>query len=53
MVNVNQEECIGCGACADSNKEVFEIVEGKAIVKEGKNGESVDVSICPVGAIKE
>lgn len=35
MVKVNQETCIGCGACESTCPEVFELTDGKAHVKSG------------------
>lgn len=56
MVSVNKETCIGCGACASTCAEVFEMKEdGKSHVKSGAKGdekciqESIDN--CPVDAI--
>jgi ferredoxin len=52
---VNEETCIGCGACAASCDN-FEMDEGKAHAKKaevedlGCNQEAADV--CPVDAIK-
>ena len=55
MVKINKEKCIGCGACAATCPEVFEIKNGKAQIKTG-----ADTSIpcvkdakegCPVDAI--
>ena len=56
MVNVDKEKCVGCGLCADSNSDVFEMVEGAAQVKAGQEGnEDVQSQIdsCPVGAINK
>lgn len=60
MVNVNRDECIGCGLCTSLCSSVFEMDdEGKAKVKEDADTEkSADcikeaVDQCPVGAISE
>lgn len=59
-VSVNKETCIGCGACASTCPEVFEIGEdGKSQVKENadltKNEKCIKEAIdgCPVQAISE
>jgi len=55
MVNVNEEECIGCGSCEAVCPEVFEMKDGKAYVKAGADTnkpcvkEAIDV--CAVNAI--
>lgn len=52
MVKVDQEKCIGCGSCEATCPEGFEIVDGKAHVKDPKAKciqEAID--ICPVDAI--
>jgi len=52
MVKVDKEKCIGCGACAATCPEGFEMKDGKASVKDGKVdcvGEAI--SGCPVDAI--
>lgn len=55
MVKVNQETCIGCGACEATCPDVFEIIDGKAHVKAGAETskpcvkEAIDG--CPVNAI--
>ena len=36
MVSVNKETCIGCGNCEAVCPDVFELKEGKAQVKSGK-----------------
>ncbi len=53
MVSVNKEKCIGCGACAAACGEVFEMKDGKAHVKAGKNAPCIKeaVEACPVNAI--
>ncbi|MCK4892027.1 MAG: ferredoxin [Candidatus Pacebacteria bacterium] len=56
-IEVDQELCIGCGACANLCPDTFELQnDGKSIVsnKDGCKGcdcEAVSNS-CPVGAIK-
>jgi len=53
-VKVNQETCIGCGACAATCPETFEIKDGKAHVKNEDCG-GCDckgaADACPVNAI--
>jgi len=55
-VTVDQELCIGCGACANLCPEVFTLNdEGKSEVLD-QTGAGCDVEVaansCPVGAIK-
>lgn len=59
-VVVNQEACIGCGACTSVAEELFEMNdEGHSTLKvneitkeqEEKANEAIDV--CPTGAISE
>ncbi|MFA6896771.1 MAG: ferredoxin [Patescibacteria group bacterium] len=55
-VTVDQELCIGCGACANLCPKVFSLGnDGKSEVIDA-NGASGDVEVaansCPVGAIK-
>jgi len=56
MVTVNQETCIGCGACAAVCEEVFEMKDdAKAHVKSGADTSKPCVKeaieSCPVDAI--
>jgi ferredoxin len=58
MVKVDPEKCITCGLCADTAPEVFEMINDKAVVKAGKEGESSDkvkeaITNCPASAISE
>ena len=56
VVNVDQEKCIGCGACAALCPDVFEIEsDGKSHVKNPEACENCDCKAaadsCPVSAI--
>jgi ferredoxin len=56
MIIVNQDTCIGCGACPAVCGEVFEMKNGKAIVKKGMENSYSPCAkeaeeICPVDAI--
>lgn len=56
-ITVDQELCIGCGACENLCPEVFQLqAEGKAKVISENGRKSCDCEIamhgCPVGAIK-
>lgn len=57
MVSIDKEKCIGCGSCEAVCGEVFELKDGKAVVKAGKKN-SKDACVkeasdsCPVQAIK-
>ncbi|VVB78129.1 Ferredoxin [uncultured archaeon] len=57
MVSVDKEKCIGCGLCNSVCGDVFDMKDGKAHVKKGKE-KAKDKCIkeaadsCPVGAIK-
>ena len=56
MVKINKKKCMGCGACASSCEEVFEMgKDGKARVKSQKNIPCVKKAIdsCPVKAISK
>ena len=57
MVTVDENACIGCGSCASICEKVFEMKDGKAIIKAGQANskeacvkEAIDT--CPVDAIK-
>jgi len=57
MVSVNQETCIGCGACEAICPNVFELKDGKAHVKKSQEKSKLACvkeaeEGCPVGAIK-
>lgn len=57
MVSVNEDACIGCGACEATCPKVFELKEGKAHVKKGQEKSKENcvkeaADGCPVGAIK-
>jgi len=54
MVKIDKGKCIGCGACAATCSDVFEMKDdGKAHVKAKKNASCVKDAIegCPVDAI--
>ncbi len=52
MIKVNQDECIGCGICANLCPQGIEIVEGKArIIDEDAECLKDAASACPRGAI--
>jgi ferredoxin len=60
MVKVDKDKCIGCGACAATCPEVFELgADGKSHVKAGadtkKNAKGIKEAIdnCPVEAISK
>jgi len=57
MVSVDKEKCIGCGLCFSVCEEVFEMNDGKAQVKKGKEKSKIPcvkeaAESCPVNAIK-
>ena len=59
-IKVDQEKCIGCGICAGTCPDVFELTaEGKARVKadadleKDKDKIAEAISSCPVEAISE
>jgi ferredoxin len=56
MVKINKEKCIGCGLCESIAPEVFEIKDGKAVVKNqnaSKDKIKDAIDSCPVEAISE
>lgn len=60
MVKIDKNKCIGCGACASTCPQVFEMKDdGKAHVKSGadlkKNEKCIKEAIknCPVEAISK
>jgi len=54
-ISVDQEKCIGCGACAATCPATFEMKDGKAHVKKAEikkiTCEKDAAEGCPVGAI--
>ena len=50
--NVEESQCIGCGACAAVYQDTFEINDqGISVVKDESTATPDMVDICPVGAI--
>lgn len=59
-VKVNQESCVGCGACAAVAEGVFELQDdglshevNKEVPKELEEVAKEAMSVCPTGAIEE
>ena len=54
MIRINEEACIGCGACVSVCEEGFEIVGGVAKLKN-KNAKGINkaIDVCPVSAISK
>ena len=54
MIKIDEEKCIGCGACESMCEEGFEIVGGVAKLKN-KNAEGINevIDVCPVSAISK
>lgn len=54
IVSVDQELCIGCGACVDAcPAQIFAMVDGKAQASDDEClGCQSCVTVCPVEAIK-
>jgi ferredoxin len=46
MVKVDKNTCIGCGACAAVCEQVFEMKDGKSVVKKGQEK-------CKIACVKE
>ncbi len=53
MVKVDQEKCIGCGACVAVCPDFFELKDGKSVIKDAKADCDVDAATeaCPTSAI--
>ncbi|MBD3263240.1 ferredoxin [Candidatus Woesearchaeota archaeon] len=53
MVKVDQEKCIGCGACLAICPDMFELKDGKSVVKNQDANCDVKQAIesCPTNAI--
>lgn len=54
MVKVDEDKCIGCGACEATCPDGFEMKDDKAHVKDA-NAKCIDeaISTCPVEAISK
>lgn len=59
-IKVNQDACVGCGACTNVAEDLFEIddsglsKEKNEVVPEGKEEEAKEaIETCPTGAIEE
>lgn len=52
---VDEEKCVGCGACASICPDVFEMIDGKSKIKQNEDCQECDcqsvVSSCPTEAI--
>jgi len=51
MVSVDQDKCIGCGACVATCPDSFELKDGKAQAKGESDCAKAAAAGCPVGAI--
>lgn len=51
MVSVDQDKCIGCGACADSCPKSFKMESGKAHAIGDSDCAKAAADSCPVDAI--
>ena len=53
MIEINKENCIGCGVCVSICPDGFEMEENKASVKNSRvPGINEAIETCPVDAIK-
>lgn len=50
-ITVDQDKCIGCGACADTCSKSFKLVSGKAQAIGDSECAKSAAAGCPVGAI--
>ena len=53
-ISVDKEKCIGCGSCEVVCPKVFEMKDGKAVVKDADSDETCvneAKDICPTDAI--
>ncbi len=50
-ISVDQNKCIGCGACAATCPKSFEMKDGKAHAKGESDCAKAAEAGCPVGAI--
>jgi ferredoxin len=52
-ITINQDKCLGCGACANACPEGIEIIDGKAAVKNDQADCFKEaIAICPINIIK-
>jgi ferredoxin len=58
MFKVNEDRCIGCGACVGTCPEVFDFGDSQAVVKKQPTEEEMNDAMlalegCPTGAIEK
>jgi ferredoxin len=54
-ISIDSKKCIGCGSCVAICEKVFELKNGKAVVKKKESDEKCvkeAADLCPVQAIK-